>query len=64
MSSPEHEGSDWGMGPPQLATFDGAGRQCGTSHDPRDDSSRRERVRATEERLREAVALIRANLPA
>jgi len=52
------------MGGPSLNAFDGAGRQRGTLHDPRGDSSRRERVRATEERLREAVALVRANLPA
>src|SRR5690606_16230520 len=46
---PRQPGSDWGIGPPQLATFDGAGRMQGTVHDPGDDAARRARVRASRE---------------
>lgn len=60
---PRQKGSDWGIGPPQLATFDGAGRESGTSHDPGGDAQRRERVRASTERLAETASLIRSNLP-
>jgi histidine triad (HIT) family protein len=60
---PRQPGSDWGIGPPQLATFEGAGRPKGTSHDPGGDAARRERVRATPGQLAETAALIRANLP-
>ncbi|TQM16638.1 diadenosine tetraphosphate (Ap4A) HIT family hydrolase [Pseudoxanthomonas sp. 3HH-4] len=60
---PRQKGSDWGVGPPQLATFDGAGRARGSSHDPGGDEQRRERVRASAEQLAEAVELIRSNLP-
>jgi len=60
---PRQEGSDWGIGPPQLATFDGAGRKSGTSHDASGDAQRRERVQASAARLTEAVDLIRSNLP-
>jgi diadenosine tetraphosphate (Ap4A) HIT family hydrolase len=60
---PRQTGSDWGIGPPQLATFDGAGRQWGTSHDPSDDARRRERVRASARQLVETAELIRSNLP-
>lgn len=60
---PRQKGSDWGIGPPQLATFDGAGRERGTSHDPGGDAQRRERVQASDEALAEAVSLIRSNLP-
>lgn len=61
---PRQKGSDWGIGPPQLATFDGAGRERGTSHDPSEDAQRRERVRVSAEQLAETVDLIRSNLPA
>jgi len=61
---PRQKGSDWGIGPPQLATFDSAGRERGTSHDPSGDAERRERVRVSNEQLVEAVELIRSNLPA
>jgi diadenosine tetraphosphate (Ap4A) HIT family hydrolase len=61
---PRQKGSDWGIGPPQLATFDGAGRERGTVHDAGADAQRRERVRATKARLTETVELIRSNLPA
>ena len=60
---PRQEGSDWGIGPPQLATFDGAGRKSGTSHDANGDARRRERVQASAKRLTEAVDLSRSNLP-
>jgi len=60
---PRQKGSDWGIGPPQLATFDGAGRQRGTSHDPGGDAQRRERVQASARQLAETVDLIRSNLP-
>lgn len=60
---PRQKGSDWGIGPPQLATFDGAGRQRGTSHDPHGDAQRRERVRVSVRQLTETAERIRANLP-
>lgn len=60
---PRRKGSDWGIGPPQLATFDGAGRPRGTAHDTGDDAQRRERVRASDRQLAETAALIRSNLP-
>lgn len=60
---PRQPGSDWGIGPPQLATFDGAGRQRGTSHDSSRDAQRRERVQVSAERLAETARLIRSNLP-
>jgi len=61
---PRQPGSDWGIGPPQLATFDGAGRMQGTVHDPSDDAGRRARVRASREQLAAAAALLRSELPA
>lgn len=60
---PRQKGSDWGIGPPQLATFESAGRARGTAHDPGGDALRRERVRASAEQLAETVKLIRSNLP-
>jgi diadenosine tetraphosphate (Ap4A) HIT family hydrolase len=60
---PRQEGSDWGIGPPQLATFDGAGRQRGTLHDASGDARRRERVQVSASQLTETAALIRSNLP-
>lgn len=60
---PRQKGSDWGIGPPQLGTFDGAGRERGTSHDPGGDAQRREQVRVSAEQLAETVNLIRLNLP-
>lgn len=61
---PRQPGSDWGIGPPQLATFEAAGRSRGVVHDPAGDAARRDRVQAPEARLRDTVALIRAHLPA
>lgn len=60
---PRQKGSDWGIGPPQLATFDGAGRARGTPHDPGGDAQRRERVQASAEQLAEVANRIRSNLP-
>jgi diadenosine tetraphosphate (Ap4A) HIT family hydrolase len=61
---PRQQGSDWGIGPPQLATFDSAGRQRGTPHDPAGDAQRRQRVQVSAGELAETVNLIRSNLPA
>lgn len=60
---PRQKGSDWGVGPPQLATFEGAGRKRGIAHDPSGDAQRRERVRASAKQLAETADLIRSNLP-
>lgn len=60
---PRQPGSDWGIGPPQLATFDAAGRQAGTAHDPEGDAQRRRRVHASSDQLVETAALIRSNFP-
>lgn len=60
---PRQKGSDWGIGPPQLATFDSAGRQRGTPHDPSGDARRRERVQVSARLLVETATLIRSNLP-
>lgn len=60
---PRQQGSDWGIGPPQLATFDAAGRQPGTAHDSSGDAQRRERVRASAGQISQTAMLIRSNLP-
>lgn len=60
---PRQKGSDWGIGPPQLATFDAAGRKRGTPHDPSGDAQRRERVQVSARQLAETADLIRSNLP-
>jgi diadenosine tetraphosphate (Ap4A) HIT family hydrolase len=60
---PRQQGSDWGIGPPQLATFDNAGRRRGTPHDAGTDAERRERVRVTARQLLATASLIRSNLP-
>lgn len=60
---PRQKGSDWGIGPPQLATFDAAGRAPGTTHDPAGDAARRQRVRASQAQLVETAARIRAQMP-
>ena len=61
---PRQKGSDWGIGPPQLATFETAGRPRGTAHDSTGDAERKERVQVSADRLSETVDLIRSNLPA
>lgn len=60
---PRQAGNDWGIGPPQLATFDGAGRKRGTGHDPAGDAARVARVQVCAEQLTETVNRIRSNLP-
>jgi histidine triad (HIT) family protein len=60
---PRQEGSDWGIGPPQLAVFEGAGRASGTPHDATNDEERRRRVQVAPSALRETVEEIRVNLP-
>lgn len=60
---PRQKGSDWGIGPPQLATFEGAGRAHGTAHDPREDAERLQRVKVSTQQLTDTVSLIRSNLP-
>jgi histidine triad (HIT) family protein len=59
---PRQKASDWGVGPPQLARFDGAGRERGTSHDPGGDAQRRDRVQVSARQLKETADLIRSNL--
>lgn len=60
---PRQQGSDWGIGPPQLAAFDSAGRIRGTTHDSSQDAERRRRVRVKPAVLHETAMLIRSNLP-
>ncbi len=60
---PRQEGSDWGIGPPQLATFEAAGRRRGTSHDASGDAERRERVQVSASQLTATAKLIRSHLP-
>lgn len=59
---PRQPGSDWGIGPPQLATFPSAGRELGTLHDPADDAARRARVQVDAATLNETARRIRAQL--
>lgn len=61
---PRQAGSDWGIGPPQLATFDGAGRQTGTSHDSSGDEQRRQRVQVSARELAATAVRIRSSLAA
>ena len=60
---PRQRGSDWGIGPPQLATFEGAGRAVGYVHDPSTDQQRYERAQVDQHSLLRTAALIRAHLP-
>jgi diadenosine tetraphosphate (Ap4A) HIT family hydrolase len=60
---PRQPGSDWGIGPRQLAKFEGAGRIPGTTHDESDVDQRHKRVQADVETLHRTAAQIRANLP-
>ena len=60
---PRQPGSDWGIGPPQLATFESAGRRRGTAHDPTGDAARRERAQVSAQELSETAKLIRGNMP-
>lgn len=60
---PRQHGSDWGIGPPQLKKFPGAGRALGTPHDPSTDESRLRRVKVDAPTLRRTAALLRDHLP-
>ncbi|MGQ0799630.1 MAG: HIT family protein [Pseudomarimonas sp.] len=60
---PRQTGSEWGIGPPQIATFDGAGRERGTSHDSSGDALRRERVQISAPQMIKTAQRIRSNLP-
>jgi diadenosine tetraphosphate (Ap4A) HIT family hydrolase len=57
---PRQAGSDWGVGPPQLARFDGAGREAGVVPEAVDEAARRARVLAPPEQLVDTVARIRS----
>lgn len=59
---PRQPGSDWGIGPPQLAAFESAGRERGTAHDPASDDARRQRALTDADTLRDTARRIRANL--
>ena len=60
---PRQQGSDWGIGPPQLRKFESAGRKPGTVHDPSDDELRKLRVAVDADRLKKTAQRIRAKLP-
>lgn len=60
---PRQPGSDWGIGPPQLAVFDAVGRVRGTFHNPSNDTERHERARVDASVLHETARAIRAHLP-
>ncbi len=60
---PRQPGSDWGIGPPQLAVFDNAGRIRGTPHDSSQDEDRRKRVQVGASVLHETANAIRESLP-
>lgn len=60
---PRQEGSDWGIGPPQLRKFPSAGRATGTSHDPSADAARIEKAKAGIDALQQTAELLRRNLP-
>ncbi len=60
---PRQPGSNWGIGPPQLATFADAGRARGTPHDPANDAQRHQRAQVDAVTLHRTAARIRMNLP-
>ena len=60
---PRQPGSDWGIGPPQLAVFDNAGRVRWTPHDTSQDEERRKRVRVDVSVLHETARTIQECLP-
>lgn len=60
---PRQPESDWGIGPPQLAVFDSAGRIRGTSHDASQDEERRKRVQVDASVLHATASAIRESLP-
>ncbi len=60
---PRQPGSDWGIGPPQLAVFDSAGRKSGTTHDTSTNAERWKFQPVDAETLHKTAEKIRANLP-
>jgi diadenosine tetraphosphate (Ap4A) HIT family hydrolase len=60
---PRQPGSNWGIGPPQLAILEGAGRARGSTHKEEDVARRHQRARVDVETLRRTALEIRANLP-
>ena len=60
---PRQPGSDWGIGPPQLAVFDSAGRIRGTPHYASRDEERRKRVQVDASVLYATANAIRESLP-
>lgn len=60
---PRQPQSDWGIGPPQLAVFDGVGRIRGTSHDASGDVERRKRVQIEASALQATARIVRDHLP-
>ena len=60
---PRQPGSDWGIGPPQLAVLDGVGRKRGETHDISGDAERRQRVRVPSDVLHATARAIREHLP-
>ena len=60
---PRQPGSDWGIGPPQLAAFDGVGRVRGTFHDSSSDAERGARSRVEVSALQVTARAIRTYLP-
>ena len=60
---PRQPGSDWGIGPPQLAFFESAGRIRDIPHDASNDEERRQRVQVKAADLHETAKAIRACLP-
>jgi len=61
---PRQPGSDWGIGPPQLHKFPGAGRAVGTVSDSASDDERRRRARVDIETLLKTAERIRRHMPA
>jgi diadenosine tetraphosphate (Ap4A) HIT family hydrolase len=60
---PRQPGSNWGIGPPQLATFEGAGRARGSTYEEEDVVRCHERAQVDIETLHRTAHEIRANLP-
>lgn len=60
---PRQKGSDWGIGPPQLAVFETAGRSRNTPHDSTKDDERIGRQPVDAVTLQQTAAKIRENLP-
>jgi histidine triad (HIT) family protein len=59
---PRQPGSNWGIGPPQLAAFDDAGRARGTTHDPSGDERRHKLAQVDVGTLQRTAQQIRGNL--